>query len=367
MTAKDNSQAEMVSKAIRTGSTPAPDDGDPQGSSPLAPLQSGRPTLKTIAAQTGFAVTTVSKALAGDPKIKQETRQIVAEAADQLGYVPDRAAQRLRTGQTNVIGLVIDPHIEIISFSGSMISGLTRAVRGTRYHITIMQYDLAEDPVEPIRHIVRNRLADGVIFARTRFDDPRVSLLLDEGFPFVTHGRTERNGPHPWVDYDNEAFSRMAVERLAGLGHRRIALVSPARDYTFSRHMIEGYHGAMAKAGLDPIEPPAGIHLNSPPVDLHRWFLDRLRQPDPPDAVICPGEMCAVAIQAAVMDAGLEIGRDIDLLAKQTSPLFDLHRPQIFTIGEDISAAGYALGRHLLGSIAGEPVAGLQTLIQPDD
>lgn len=357
MTNKENNASKLVREANRG-------EVDGYDSRPVAPPVA-RPTLKTVAAQTGFAVTTVSKALAGDPKIKEETRRIVAEAAEALGYVPDRAAQRLRTGQTNVIGLVIDPHSEIISFSGSMISGLARAVRGTRYHITIMQYDLSEDPLEPIRHIVRNRLADGVIFARTRFDDPRVSLLLEEDFPFVTHGRTERNGPHPWVDYDNAAFSRLAVERLAGLGRRRIAMVAPATTYTFSKHMIEGYRSAVAAAGLAPLEPPEGIHLNSAPGELHRWFLDRLRQPDPPDAVICPGEMCAVAIQAAAMDAGLEIGRDIDLLAKQTSPLFDLHRPRIYTIGEDIAAAGFALGRHLLGRIAGEPVAGLHTLLKP--
>lgn len=56
-----------------------------------------RPTLRTVAQEAGFAVTTVSRALAGDPRIAETTRERVSEVARRLGYVPNRAAQRLRT------------------------------------------------------------------------------------------------------------------------------------------------------------------------------------------------------------------------------------------------------------------------------
>ena len=52
-----------------------------------------RPTLRTISEMTGFAVATVSRALADDPQIAASTRATVAEAARQVGYVPDRAAR----------------------------------------------------------------------------------------------------------------------------------------------------------------------------------------------------------------------------------------------------------------------------------
>ena len=83
-----------------------------------------RPTLRTLAADTGFAVATVSRALAKDPKIAESTRQTVAEAAERLGYVPDRAAQRLRTGRTNVISFILEPHDEMLAFGSMMIAGL---------------------------------------------------------------------------------------------------------------------------------------------------------------------------------------------------------------------------------------------------
>ena len=89
--------------------------------SPESLRTQGRPTQRTIAEITGLAVTTVSRALAGDEKIAERTRHQVAEVAREIGYVPDRAAQRLRTGRSNVIALVLDPHSEILGFSSTKI------------------------------------------------------------------------------------------------------------------------------------------------------------------------------------------------------------------------------------------------------
>ncbi|EJZ17429.1 LacI family DNA-binding transcriptional regulator, partial [Rhizobium sp. Pop5] len=61
-----------------------------------------RPTLKTIAFMTGLGVTTVSRALKDAPDIGAETKERVRMVARQLGYQPNRAGVRLRTGKTNV-------------------------------------------------------------------------------------------------------------------------------------------------------------------------------------------------------------------------------------------------------------------------
>ena len=325
-----------------------------------------KPTLRTVAEHTGYAVTTVSRALADDPRIAAKTRAKVAAAAKALGYIPDRAAQRLRTGRTQVIAVVLDPHSEILGYSGTLISGVANALRGTRYHISITQYSLDDDPLEPIRHIVRNRLADGVMMARTRPFDARVSLLMEADFPFVTHGRTEWPAPHPWVDYDNDRFAWQAVHMLAARGCRRISIIPPSPEFTFYRHMIEGFRRAVAETGVFA-DVPDDVDLNAAPEEINAHYRRRLRAPKRPDGVICPGEMAAMAVNAAALDIGLELGRDITLVAKQTSPLFDLHRPRLEAIYEDIAAAGDAMAKLLLRRIAGEDPARLHVLHIPED
>lgn len=324
-----------------------------------------KPTLRTISDATGLAVTTVSRALANDPKIAEETRRRVAQVAADIGYIPDRAAQRLRTGRTNVIALVLSPHVEIIGFRGSMMAGLSDAIQGTRYHVSMTPYDTHTDIMRPIEHIVRNRLADGIVFAGTHLRDPRVAYLLAEGFPFVTHGRTIGGAEHPWCDYDNGRFVELALDRLHARGRRRVLLFGPASTLTFSRHMMDALRRRGAELGLS-VECPAQVTLSSSPADIRAFIRHRMSQALPPDGIICPGEVLALAVMSTLQDDGHAIGSDADVIAKQTSAVFDLVRPRIDTIYEDLRAAGAAMGSLLLRRIAGEPASLLHHLQAPE-
>ncbi len=321
-----------------------------------------RPTLRTIADASGFAMTTVSRALAGDEKIALATRRQVSDIAQSLGYLPDRAAQRLRTGRTNVIALVLSPHEEILGFRGSMIAGLSQAIAGTQFHISMTPYDGDADPMVPIRHVVRNALADGILFSGTSPDDPRVAFLSEMGFPFACHGRTDTAGPHAWCDYDNDAFAMMAVARLVARGRRRLFLIQPDPTRTFSRHMREGFLRAAAAAGVQ-VGLEEAITLATLPPRI-QTAAARLRA-DGVDGFICPGEVSAMAVLAGLQDQGAGIGSEVDVIAKQTSQTFDLYRPRIDTIYEDIRAAGETLGQLLLRRISGEPPEALHLLQSP--
>lgn len=325
-----------------------------------------KPTLKTLAEATGLAQTTISRALKGDPKIAIATRQKVASAAREIGYVPDRAAQRLRTGRTNVIAFVSSPHAEIIGFRGSMMAGLSEELKGTPYHVTMTPYDTDANPMRPIQNIVRNRLADGLIFSGTQPRDQRVDYLLETGFPFVTHGRTDMAGGHAWCDYDNGRFVELALEQLASQGRRTVVLFRPAPDLTYARHMTEAAVRAGTRLGLT-VTYPQSVTLSSRANEIHDLVVRQIRSGCAPDAYLCPGEVPALAVIAAIEDCGLSVTDDIAVVAKQTSSVFDLIRPRIDTIHEDLHAAGASLGRLLLRRIAGEPAERLQDLHAPQE
>lgn len=192
-----------------------------------------RPTQKTIAELTGLAVTTVSRALQGDPKIAARTRKQVAEVADEIGYIPDRAAQRLRTGKTRVVSLILNPHDEILGFGNSMISGLSQSMEGSDYHLTITPSFSYADEIGAIKRLVHNGLADGLVLTRTRNFDDRIRFLLEANFPFICHGRTDFTQEHNFVDFDNEAFAYLAAKRLAQKGCKKLAIILPQDIFTF--------------------------------------------------------------------------------------------------------------------------------------
>lgn len=347
---KQKTQAELDEGSQASGDRPA-DYGS-------------RPTQKTIAAITGLAITTVSKALADDPKIALATKDRVQDVAREIGYVPDRAAQRLRTGRTNVIALVLDPHSEIIGFSDQIISGVADALLDTPFHLVLMRHGLGERPMDPIRRIVRNRLADGVILARTTAQDERVSFLIEHDFPFVTHGRTEI-GRHLWVDYDNEAFAALAVERLAAQGRRKLVLIAPSSDFMFGKHMRAGFERACAEHRISGAIP-GSIGLHSDPIAIREGAFKLMNQADPPDGWICPGEIAAMAVNAASYDMGHVLGEDLDIVAKKTSSAVDLLRPSVSFISEDLRGAGVELAELLKGRINRIPHAVDGKLIAPE-
>lgn len=320
---------------------------------------STKPTLKTIADLTGLAVTTVSRALSGAPQIALDTRERVRRVADEIGYQPDRAALRLRTGRTNVISFVLNPHDEIIGYGTSMIKGLTQVLRGTPYHLVVTPHFADVPDIDPVQYILRNNMADGLLFARTGPFDERVKLLTETDFPFVCHGRTEFFTPHPYVDYDNTGFAQRATAGLIAGGCRRPCIILPPRRFTFAQHLLYGFMTAVREHGVE-YEIVEQVTLDSTAEEIRRVFAERFAAPDRPDGVICGGEVPALAVMAAASDLGLLQSGAVRIVAKQTSGLFDEVRPKVGTIYEDLAEAGRLMGEFLLRRISGEPIEKLQ-------
>jgi LacI family transcriptional regulator len=324
---------------------------------------SGKPTLRTIAEMTGLAITTISRALNNAPELSQDTRERVQRIAAEIGYLPDRAALRLKTGRTNVISLILDPHDEILGFGQSMVNGLTTALRGTAYHLVITPNFRNVDPIEPVRHIMRNRMADGIIFSRTEPKDARVQLCLEENFPFVSHGRTELDTPHAFVDYDNEAFAYAAARRLIAKGRRKLTIILPPTRFTFGSHLRAGFLRAVGENQTE--HEISEITLDDNAEAIRNAVMARLIRPDAPDGYVCSGDASALAVMAGLIDSGRAIGRDVDVIAKQTSSIFSLARPKVDAIHEDTALAGEQIGTLLIRRIAGEAAADLQWLDTP--
>ena len=323
--------------------------------------ENARPTQRTIAQKAGMSVATVSRALADDPLMAQETRALVRRIADEIGYVPDRAAQRLRTGRTNVISLILPPHEEILGFGTSMIRGISNVLRDTPYHLVVMPDFGQEAPDHTIRRIVHNGLADGVLFSRTEPDDSRIKYLLEADFPFVSHGRTELATPHPFVDFDNRDFARAAAVSLIEAGAGKLAILLPPQRFTFAHHLLQGFMQVARETGVQH-EILDGATLESHPSEIEAAIRKRFQEPDAPDGLILPGETSGLAALAAIQDLGLVPGRDVRLVVKQTAGFFDSVRPRVSSLYEDIAEAGETMARFLLRRIGGEPAAALQFL-----
>lgn len=324
----------------------------------------GRPTLKTISKITGLGITTVSRALKDGPELSAETRALVQSIANDIGYRPNRAGVRLRTGRTLVIGLILDQSVTIAEFERRIILGVSSVLKETDYHLVVTPVLDGADVMEPVRYMVENGAADGLIFTHTHPRDERVRYLADREFPFVSHGRTEFGIDHPFYDFDNERFIVESVERLVARGRRRLALVVPPDTLTCAGHMLEGFRRAADRAGVAAMIVD-GVHLDSDPGDFRAAARALAAMPEAPDGIICGNETRCVPMLAGLRDSGIVVGEDIDVIAKETSDLLNHLEPAIDSFREDLVFAGQEVARLMLRRIAGAPVADLQSIAEP--
>jgi LacI family transcriptional regulator len=330
---------------------------------PESVLGTERPTLKTIARLAGLAVPTVSRALNDAPDIGGDTKLRVREIARQIGYRPNRAGVRLRTGRTSVISLVLPTEPDIMNHTARLIASLAEGLRGTPYHMIVTPFSQHEDPMTPIRYIVETASADGIVMNQTKPDDPRIAYLIERNFPFATHGRTGWN--HPFADFDNTRFGEIAVEMLAGRGRRRLLLLRPPFGQTYSIHLDQGVAAAAARLGCTVVVPQH-ITSDTPGTEIEREMRPYLQGPDACDGFVIPSANAARAMIAAAEDLGLVIGRDFDVAAKEAMPFLRRFRREILTVFEDVSMAGTFIARALIHRIGHPDDPPLQLLDRPE-
>lgn len=328
-------------------------------------MKSGaRPTLKTIAYMTGLGVTTVSRALSDAPDISQNTKNRVQAVAREIGYRPNRAGVRLRTGKTNVISLVLNIEREILGATSHLVFGLSQVLADTPYHLIVTPYDIEHDPMEAVRYVVETGSADGLVMSRTEPFDPRVQYLQEQGFPFATHGRTEWPQAHPFVDYDNFEYGRLAAQILAENGRTRLALLGPPRALNYSIHMTDGVRSLLDE--LDLMEVPIReINIDDPHEEISAEIERLMRSRHRPDGIICASANAAIAATSGIEAAGLTLGKEVDLAVKESFDLLTRFRPQIHVIREDFREAGKDLARAIMGMIDGTPAEQLGFIHKP--
>ena len=310
-------------------------------------LPGERPTQKTISRISGLAVATVSRALGDAPDIGQETKELVRRIADTIGYVPNRAGVRLRTGRTNVITLVVPAEGDVINNTSKLTSSIAQELRGTRFHLNVLPWFPDEDSLRPIKYVVETRSADAVIFNMTEPEDRRVEYLLKNNFPFATHGRTKWCDKHAYYDYDNSAFMKVAINRLAARGRKNIHAILPPQNQNYSQDMKRGLEETCSRLGLK-YRIAQNVDSDQSSDQIRHWITHRLEKSPEVDAIVSSSSKTAIAAIVAIEQMGRKLGKDIDVYSKEVIPILKMFRENIVVEFEDVSDAGRFLAKAVL-------------------
>lgn len=315
----------------------------------------GRPTLEEVAARAGVGRGTASRVINGSPRVSAHTREAVEAAVAELGYVPNRAARALAGNRTDAIALVV-PESESRFFAEPYFSDIVRGV-GAALADTDMQLllTLAGSDRERRRlaqYLTAHRV-DGVLLVSVHADDPLPDLLEQLGMPAVMSGRRSASEPLAAVDSDNFEGARSAVDHLISRGRRSIATITGRLDVYGAQRRLDGYHKAVASAGLDPDErliAPADFTEEGGA----RAMRDLLaRRPDV-DAVFAASDVMAAGARQVLREAGRRIPDDVALVGFDDSAVARHMDPALTSVRQPIEEMGREMTRVLLQEIAVE-------------
>jgi len=320
--------------------------------------------LKDLAEQLGLSQTTVSRALNGYPEVKEATRLRVAETAARLGYRPNANALRLATGRAGAIGIVLRGSSEFGPHTSEFLSGVGGRLAEEEIDIIVTTVQSYQDEVAAYRRIAASQKVDAIILHSPTLNDERARLLLELGIPFVLHGRTDIGTPVAWFDIDNSGAMERATSHLLDLGHRRIALLNGLKDRTFAVHREKGYRSALA--ARDVAYDPA-LQSNSVFSDevAFRIAHDMLEQSPRPTAFLAGSMMTALGVFRAIRQAGLELGKDVSMIAHDdVFPYLNADNmfPTMSTTRSSINQAGVRIAELILQILGGKSMAEIHEL-----
>lgn len=324
-------------------------------------------SIAALAESLGISISTVSRALNGYADVSPKTRARVEESAKAMGYQPHPVAHRLATGRTGAIALVLSvrPGNTPDATFAALLSGASEALRPQGYFALSVALPAGDEEMPELARFLAGRLVDGVILARTRIHDPRVTLLQQQGVHFVTHGRTQHHAAHAWVDTDNERAFYIAAQRLIGLGHRRIAFINGDATMMYAWLRTQGFQRALAEAGRDAAQCPVrhgDVTAASGDAIASELLAHSAAAGAPITALLCATDAIAIGAMHAVRRAGLVVGRDVSVIGYGNTDAGQYAEPPLTTIDHATVDNGRHLADMLLRKMAGEPPQSLARL-----
>ncbi|MBA4721711.1 MAG: substrate-binding domain-containing protein [Alcanivorax sp.] len=311
-------------------------------------------TIKDVAREAGVSVGSVSRVING-LAVSDTMKRKVDAAMAKLGYQPSGLARSLRTRSTRAIGFLVTDVSNPLY--GAIINAVASRLRSRGLMLMLASFgaDQPQSEMEAIEEFKRRRV-DGLILAPgSEVSAPLVSAIEHFGAPVAVIGG-DFPSHIPAVVTDFRSGVRKATRYLLGLGHRRIALLTPLVKLWPGKERIAGFQEAFEEAGLP--RDNAIVRPQWQGLDAAAEVSSLLTQEQPPTALIVLGTRILAGTLRAVREQHRSIPDDLSLISIGDSEWTLVHEPPITTLKWNAEEVAFGLVNLLLAQMEGRPPEG---------
>ncbi|MYH71522.1 MAG: LacI family transcriptional regulator [Acidimicrobiia bacterium] len=311
----------------------------------LKETSSNRALSRDVALAAGVSQSTVSRALRDDPRISSTTRERVRQAAEQLGYVPNRVARNLRERRSRVVGVMVQDIDN--AFYTQLLADMHQELLVAGYAFTLIVDPLhLRSDVTRLRNLL-DASFDGLIITTATLDSDAPEALHRRGIPIVLSVRSIPGLEVDIVESDNVAAGQLAARHLVSLGHRDIAAIMGPEVTSTTQHRIVG-----ANQVLGHSLPPERVFNGPYSHESGHSHCRRLLQGDrPPTAIMAANDVIAIGVIDAARQMGYSVPDDISVIGFDDIHMASWHSFRLTTVRQDTKAIAVQSARRLIERI----------------
>src|SRR4051794_29927314 len=275
-----------------------------------------------VARRAGVSRSTVSYAITGKRPVSAKTRARIFAVMRDAGYKPNAAAQALRSGATNTLGMAIPPadHRHLTAGQLVLVGAAVDAAADRDYDVLMSPGGRDRDA--SLERLIGTRRIDGLLITEAQVHDTRVKQAQASGVPFMVIGRTVDRPAYDWVDLDWDASVQTCVDHLVDVGRRRLVLVNRSAallesGYGSAVRSERAFLDAVRRHGVQGVALPCDDNAHAA-AGFVQEALERM--PDV-DGIVSINEMSLPGLVPALESHGRAVPRDVSVCAVAMSPL----------------------------------------------
>lgn len=316
---------------------------------------SNRITLEDVARYCNVSKATVSRVLNGhlnEFPVSEKMITRVKDAAEQLGYRPNRLARAIRNQRTNLIGISFI-HMDYHNFledhtayenkiMGEFASCILSHPGFKDYDLVI--HDRVEQADRPLQESdFKADLLDGMIYLTPSIDHREFLKVASEEFPIVLLGQVAgAEEKVPCIDINNRKMAAKAVQHLIDTGRKNILLLIPEKLHHINciQDRIQGYKDALNANGIK-VSVEFMRTVRSLKNNVDDLFSD-LRCLNEIDAIFCPIDELAALCIAPLKAVGKKIPEDISLIGFNNLSISQHTTPPLSSVSCPVNKQAHA-------------------------
>lgn len=201
-----------------------------------SPTPALRVTISDVASAAGVSRATATRALKGEGRFAEETRERILEVAERLGYVPNTMAAELAAGRTGTVGLMLrDASNPAYGLLFSRLQDEAHRSGLDLVTVTIGADEQGAKQIGALHRLLGMRVA-GLIVATGGISGAQLEPFADQ-VPILRAGRVEESTRIHTTHYDDEGHGRMLAAHIVALGHRHVVVLAGSSEASYPEHL----------------------------------------------------------------------------------------------------------------------------------